>query len=257
MKRNEILDPSKNILKDGALCIDVTIQVKDKKAAHYKVEGELPNKMLKLLRSGERSDATFAVAGEIIKVHSCIIHHNAPILAKHLDQDDTSGVIIDGISAEVFQHVLNFVYAEKYPSDKEILKFGKELIDAANRYELTGLKMTVEHALVRERILTMENVSDYILFADAQSCPLLKEYAITYFLLNAREVLKSEHSQCLRESGELLSEIMMIMTDNNTDGETLSVNELRLELGKRKLDVDGSKEALLSRLEKAKRQRTE
>jgi len=117
--------------------------------------------------------------------------------------------------------------------------------------------MTVEHALVRERILTMENVSDYILFADAQSCPLLKEYAITYFLLNAREVLKSEHSQCLRESGELLSEIMMIMTDNNTDGETLSVNELRLELGKRKLDVDGSKEALLSRLEKAKRQRTE
>jgi len=72
-------------------------------------------------------------------------------------------------------------------------------------------------------------------------------------------VLKSEDSKHLRESSELLAEIMMLMASSNEveSENTLTVNELRLELGKRKLDADGSKEALLSRLEEAKRPRTE
>ena len=96
---------------------------------------------------------------------------------------------------------------------------------------------------------------DYILFADAKSCPLLKEYGITFLRMNAKAVLKSEHSLRLRESNELLTEVVVL---SNEVDETLNVNELRKELGKRKLDVDGSKEVLLSRLEIAnKRQRTE
>lgn len=36
-----------------------------------------------------------------------------------------------------------------------------------------------------------------------------------------------------------------------------TVTELRKELGKRKLDVDGSKKTLVARLEEAKRQKTD
>ena len=51
---------------------------------------------------------------------------------------------------------------------------------------------------------------------------------------------------------------MMVGSSNEADsGKTLTVNELRLELSKRKLDVDGSKEVLLSRLDEAKKQRIE
>ena len=63
MKRDDILDPNNNILKDGALCIDVSIQVKDEKHEHYDPENKLTNKMLNLLKSGERSDASFKVGG--------------------------------------------------------------------------------------------------------------------------------------------------------------------------------------------------
>ena len=119
--------------------------------------------------------------------------------------------------------------------------------------------MFVENSMVQKRILTKENVADYILFADAQSCPLLKEYAISFFLTHRKEVMKSEHSKCLRDSAELLSENILHMNDgkDNTDFDGMTVNELRKELRKRKLDEDGSKEALVSRLEEAKRQRTE
>jgi len=255
MKRTVILNPSNNILRDGALCIDVTIQFRDKKHEHYHPKNKLAKKMMKLLESGERSDASFKVGDRIFPVHTNILHNNAPILANHLDQDQTSEFIIEGISSSVFWMVLAYVYAEQYPSDEKLLKYGKEIIDAANKYELPDLKMAVEHVLVRERILTTKNVCDYILFADAKSCPFLKEYAITFLRANAKEVLQSDHSLRLRESSELLTEVVVL---SNEVDDTLNVNELRKELGKRKLDVDGSKEILLSRLEEAnKRQRTE
>jgi hypothetical protein len=130
------------------------------------------------------------------------------------------------------------------------------LIGAANKYELIRLKMAVENLLVQERIINKVNVSDYILFADAQSCALLKEYAISFLLLHSSEVLKSEHSKRLRESGEVLSEIVILLSGSGDDKEDpMTVNELRKELGKRKLDVDGSKEALVSRLNEARGRR--
>ena len=73
-----------------------------------------------------------------------------------------------------------------------------------------------------------------------------------------KEVLKSEHSKCLRASADLLSEVMLLMNPAwNASSEGPNVNELRKELGKRKLDVDGTKDALVSRLEDAKRQKTD
>ena len=136
------------------------------------------------------------------------------------------------------------------------MKHGNELISASNKYELVELKMIVENTLVKERIMTKQNVSDYILFADAQSCALLKEYAIAYFLQHHRDVLQSENSKELRKSAELLSEILMLTGGENQDNGALNVDGLRKELKKRGLDVDGSKDALISRLDEAKRQRS-
>ena len=51
-------------------------------------------------------------------------------------------------------------------------------------------------------------LADCILFADAQSCALLKEYAISFFVAHHKEVLKSKHSQCLMQSSKLLTEMI-------------------------------------------------
>jgi speckle-type POZ protein len=259
LQGSEILDDaSKNILKDGALNIDVTIQLVDEKNndLYDPADDYVKDKMVALLESGERSDVSFNVEGEIFRVHSAIIHNNAPILGKYCDKHESNGeVIISDVPSDVFQLVLKYVYSGDHPDTKVVLKKGKEIIDAANRYELVNLKLAIETALVRQRVLDKKNVADYILFADAQSCALLKEYAVSFFLLHAKEILKSEHSKRLRESSELLSEIVMLTNDPDEE-DFVTVTELRKELGKRKLDVDGSKEALMSRLKEAKKQKT-
>lgn len=251
IKRSTILDATQNILKDGALCIDVTIQVKDHEDYLYQPQSELPNKLLSMLESGEKSDVSFNVGGKVFPAHSQILHANAPVLANYCDHT------IEDIDPEVFQILLEHIYSGRTPAWKDVVKHGKRIINAANKYELVQLKMAVENALVRERVMTKRSVADFILFADAQSCPLLKEYAISYFSLHYREILQSEHSKNLRASGELLSEILLLMGPGNEEAETTNVNELRVELGKRKLDVDGSKNALVLRLENAKRQKTD
>jgi hypothetical protein len=117
--------------------------------------------------------------------------------------------------------------------------------------------MAVENILVQECVITKKNVSEYIVFADSKCCPLLKEYALSYFVLHCKEVLKSEHSKILCESAELLKEIILLTgLGGDIAAEGMGVAELRKELGKRKLDYDGSKEALVSRLEEAKTQKT-
>lgn len=204
------------------------------------------------------ADVSFEVEGEIFPAHSMIIHNNAPIIGKYCDEHQKDGVVvIKDVPSGAFKVILEYVYSGCHPDDKDVLEeMGKEIIDAANRYELVNLKLAVETALVCQRVLDKENVADYIIFADARSCALLKEYAVSFFLLHAREILKSEHSKRLRESGEVLSEIMMLVTDPDEE-DSLTVNELRKELGKRKLDVDGSKKTLFLRLNEAKRQQTE
>ena len=250
-KRSDILDTNNKILKDGALLIEVTIQIRDDDDHLFQPPDEHSTKQLNLLSTGDKSDTFFDVEGKVFRVHSLIIGAHAPILANQ------SGGSVYGIKPEVFQLLLEYIYSGQQPADEQIMKHGKGLIDAANRYELIELKMLVENVLVGERIMTKKNVADYILFADAQSCPLLKEYAIAFFSAHCREVLKSEHSKCLRDSGELLSEIMLLMNPDDVEDKTTTVNELRKELGKRKLDVDGSKDALIARLEEAKKQKTD
>ena len=250
MKRSAILDATEGILKNDALDIEVCIQVKDDKEYLFQPQNAHSSKMLQLFKSGENTDTSFKVGRKVFHVHSLIINAHAPLLGNHC------GGVIKNIKPQVFQLLLEFIYSGQQPTDDMILKHDEALIDAANKYELIELKMMVESVLVRERVMTDENVADYLLFADAQSCPLLKEYAISFFLMKHREILESEHSKRLRDSGELMTEIMMLMDPGNNEAENMTVDELRKELNKRKLDVDGSKDTLIARLEEAKRQRT-
>ena len=127
---------------------------------------------------------------------------------------------------------------------------------------MVGLKLAVETALVELRVLNVENVVEWILFADARTCPLLKEYATAYFAGRVKDVLAHESSKGLDESPKLTRELMLaICNDPNNcidDTSKMTVDELRMRHNEEGLDVDGSKAVLVSRLgESNKRRRTE
>ena len=228
MSRSFVVNPANGILKYGTLSVEIFSQVMDDKENgpwgslvrhHKKLRSPLQYKMLDLLGNKEKADIIIKAGGHEFYMHSLILENNAPILSNYCKQD-----AMDHIDPNVFQMILKHVYTGYSPIDNEvfmdgrdIVSVGKEFIDAANRFELSELKKSVERILIREGILDKSNVVDYLLFADAQSCPLLKRYAISIFALFAREILKSDDSKSLRESGEPLTDIIMMMADNDED----------------------------------------
>lgn len=58
MRRLDILDPANKLLKDGDLCIDATIQLKQKDKAMYLPPSSHSQKMLRLLKSEEDADVS-------------------------------------------------------------------------------------------------------------------------------------------------------------------------------------------------------
>jgi hypothetical protein len=161
--------------------------------------------MLNLLESEEGADVLFIVE----------------------DHEGSVFKTVEDISAEAFKSLLEHIYSGWNPSKADGIKYGKELINAANeyKYELVDLKMVVEnhkgeclrlHTICRCSILSItQRVCHIILFVATSRCA------------------QKEHSKQLRESEELLSEMWLLMGNENQES-SMSVAELRNKLGKRK-----------------------
>ena len=153
-------------------------------------------------------------------------------------------------------------YDEEQDADtamKKLCRVGKDIIDAANRFGVVGLKLAVESHLVQAMAISSKNVADWLIFADAKTCPLLKEQATDFFVSRSEDLLNSDASNQLRESPRLLAELMVeiarsanpIRRDFEDDESRLSVRELRDKLMEAGLDIDGDKETLVARLRAA------
>ena len=231
IKSSTVLDSDSNILKDGALCVDVLIQStkidRDRKRDE-KSRLSYEDRIHELLEQRGKADVFVNVDGQIFHLHSSILENNAPILAEFCKKSDNA---IDNMNEETFRVILEYIYAGNFP--KLFSATGDSyanIIAAANRFGLIKLKDAVEKIFVCERHVFEWNAAKYIVFAHEQYCPLLKEYAISVFLLFAEDILNSDDSKALRESGELMSEIMK-----------------KMAVSKRKLEVGCSKKATRQR----------
>ena len=125
------------------------------------------------------------------------------------------------------------------------------------------MKLAAEAKLVDAGI-SIENDAELILFADATTCALLKEAAIDFFLSNSEAVIASGGYAKVKESPGIMHELVAAMSNgkkklaapsgpDDRDYEQMSVSQLRKKLYDKGFDLDGSREALISRLEEADR----
>ena len=225
IERSTLLEEANKFLINGALHIEVAIQVKPLKAILHQLLNPLSKNMLNLLCSGDDADVVFDVMGWKFRAHSFVLRLNAPILADFCEShtDNTSlqnstksnAVVINDVSPPVFWLILSHIYGDCALNEHTMLDFDEEAITAADKYGLVELKMIVENTLVQYCVINKTNVAEYLVLADSKNCSLLKEYATSYFLLHARDILKSSNSNKLRESTELLTELMLAMNEQN------------------------------------------
>ena len=255
----------------GTLVVDAIIQYHQHVKEFHVPSNPFVQNMLKLLDSGEDADVYFKVEDEVIGAHRLVLKANSTVLANYCgssNNNESTSIIIKDTKPHVFRYVLHFIYGGNTPTDEEMVQHGKEIIDACDRYDVVGLKIATETALVCSCIIDVNNVADWLQYADAKTCPLLKEYALSYFAVRARDVFKTEsYKSNMRDSPKLMEEIIMVVQTSSEDSRfgashnmrmrlgasvasnMLSVDKLRASLDRLGLDVDGSREMLVSRLD--------
>ena len=265
--RSKLFNQEKSVLVNEALLMDVHIQIKPGPNILHVPRNPFGMNMLKLLENDDDSDVSFMVKKTIIPAHMIILKMNAPVLYDFCEGEKNGKrkhIPIKDITPKLFRIILRYIYGGD-PPDSVTIDFGKELIVTADKYGIIGLKLAVETTLVEALLIDHKNVADWLLFADSMNCALLKEHATSYFVARAVDLINSEYVSKLNESPKIMNELMkevstVLVDDSRYDnaGRNMSVNELRKKLDVEGLDVDGSKETLISRLNDCnKRQRTE
>ena len=199
----------------------------------------------------------------IFYAHRNILSVRCPTLAA-LAEDCSPGtpIPIEDVDPDMFRTLLRFIYGGEVPSTDVLNSEGRRIIRAADEYGCTGLKLAAEAELASAGITT-ENAAELILFADGTNCAMLKEAAMDYFVKNAQAVMASEGFGQVKESPAVLTELMEAMAagskkrpassyvEGDRDYKRMRVATLRQKLDEKELDVDGSKEMLVSRLKAA------
>jgi hypothetical protein len=224
-------------------------------------------------------DISFAVGGNQKKNNSGKTAKTAPVMFyAHRDilSECSTGILADicrsnvasmttpieitDVSPDVFRHLLYSAYGVKI-SDEDMKSHAKEIIDAANRYGVVNMKLEAEACFVKDTVFSLENVMEQLLYADSMTCALLKEAAMDYLIENSAAVMDNISFNDLL-TPTLMRDVFAAVSrgkknsgvsgggdgDDENHFNYMRISELRQEAYKKGLNVDGSREMLITAL---------
>ena len=268
--RETILDPKFKILDNGALTIELKMTSSDPRMKSFK--HFVPNKsyaaVAELYDDDETCDISFLLKnGVTMRAHRCILKAGAPALFELCkDYEEQISVPLTDIGQDIFDHMLGYIYGIDVPIDAmRNISTSKAILDLAHKYGITDLKIKAEAFYTMYFDVTMDNVASVLLDASAKNYALLKETAMHFVGENLDKVLASglieNITTMITNDTSLLSELFSLIAmqkygsngaaniDEAIKYKTMSVDNLRAELYDRDLDIDGSREMLIARLE--------
>eukprot|EP00542_Grammatophora_oceanica_P009515 CAMPEP_0194031694 /NCGR_PEP_ID=MMETSP0009_2-20130614/4802_1 /TAXON_ID=210454 /ORGANISM="Grammatophora oceanica, Strain CCMP 410" /LENGTH=387 /DNA_ID=CAMNT_0038671917 /DNA_START=83 /DNA_END=1249 /DNA_ORIENTATION=+ len=255
LRRSDVLDPSNGFLVNGTLTVEVDLQVYQEKPPTWVPKRTQTTKdiMLRMFHSPKLTDVVFSVAGQKFEAHRIVVSITAPALydlAAEATSDED--VEIPDMKPAVFRSLLRFMYLTELPNTAFLREQGRNLLEAADRFECKNFKLRLEAAIV-ESVLNKKNAAKWLLFAESHSCALLKEASIDVITKASATCIESDGWELLKKSPVLVSEIMEAQhrkrpRSGDGDIDSMSVSKLRSKLEEKGLDVDGTREMLVKRL---------
>jgi len=192
-------------------------------------------------------------------VHQLILKQCAPMLAELCSNSksgvdgDIPSVQISDIKPDALRSLLRYVYGGKVLYNSSNIK---DIIDAADKYGIVHLKLEAESKYVKRTTISLENVMDNLLYADAKNLALLKEAAMDYIVENKLAVLEEVSFKDCPGTPTLMKDVLSAVARetgaaNGNRYSTMRISELRKKLCKKGLDIDGSRETLIATLKEA------
>ena len=262
--RNEIL----NHLVDGALMVKVKMRCAKASLPFVPNNPATCKVVQSMFMDDEFADITFEIGGglddmspTLFHAHRIVLTKAAPWLAELVisSTETPSRIRIEDVSPDAFRALLLYIYGCKIPDFGKDLSRTKEIIEVADKYGVTNLKLEAEAHYVSSIKFNVDNIVENLLFAEARNCALLKERVMRFMVNNAVEIVEK---QTLKDfPGGLLNDSLVALAIkekeskcelNNGGNEpmsTLPICELRRRAQEKGVDMDGTREMLISALD--------
>ena len=164
--------------------------------------------MKKILSDGLLYDLTIKCGGEDFKAHKAVLASQSPVFRRMLESDmkeqRTNVIEISDVDQAVISDMLAYIYTGSVPNLDTLTR---ELLNVANKYELSGLFTMCERELKSK--ISLENVIELLQLADLLDSSYLKKACLSYISINPNGVHGSqEWKQNSEGHASLLMDIM-------------------------------------------------
>jgi speckle-type POZ protein len=211
--------------------------------------------MKQLFLDQDSADISFEVGDQIFFAHKLVLRTCAKrsILASLCDDCDISSSvpISSDLDPKVFRLMLFHVYGGEISSDVW-QDHSKEMLEAADKYGLSNLKIEAEGWYVKTLSLSTENAVEVLAYAIDMNCFLLKEVANKFIKDHSKEILSSDSGKMIRGRKTLMSDVLDVLVTGEDNLIQPHINTLRIELDRQGKEFDGSRELLIARLQEGK-----
>lgn len=211
-----------------------------------------------LFNDAKYADVVFQIGEEVTSnfyAHRMILESCAPVLAE-LSRSDTlpSQVVLQDESPGAFEDLLRYVYGFELRVRDTL--HAKEMIEIADKYGVSNLKLQAEAYYVASIELDTDNLMENVQLANALNCAVLNEVAMDYISNNLAEVV--EETSLTQFPGGLVKDMLVAIIRKNyaryfdfrskTKTNTTTIGDLRRQAHANELEVDGSRDMLISAL---------
>jgi len=193
--------------------------------------------------------------------HRIVLKTAAPLLAELCNSDDSpSRIKLPNESPQIFHHLLSYIYGCNIPDFGSDIAHTKGIIEAADKFGVTYLKLAAEANYVSSTTIDFDNMMECLHFAVSKNCALLKESVMDFVAKNKDEIL--EKQTMLDAPGGLVNDILAAMVRGERTKwlfggykgckfNAMGITELRRRAYESGIDVDGSREMLISALKQS------
>ena len=205
--------------------------------------------------------------------HSLVLKSASPLLTELCKPNKSSTsslspsstiIEIPGTSPSTFHKLLLYIYGFTIPYLGSDTTQTMAIIDAADKFGVSNLKLEAEAHYVNSLTITLDNAMEHFQYADSKNLALLKEAILDFIVKNKAEIVKKKllSNSPVDLSNEILAAMMrrenVFQAGGGTDDDldSMGISELRRKAFEKGLEVDGSREMLIAALESNKRQRT-
>ena len=156
------------------------------------------------------ADVEITCEGEVFNCHQNILSARSPVFLTmfraDMSEKHSKKVHIPDVRKEVFLEVLKFIYTGNVSSENSLKEHAREILAAANKYELDLLKKLCEAQLVSA--LDASNCLDLLVLGDLHEAEKLKMVALDFVSMNFPSLVQQDiYKDFIRQYPDLVFEV--------------------------------------------------